>query len=198
MSTTASLGDPPPVDDAPALALGVLVDVGPSASLALHGAPLASHARHRLVDARVEVLPTRTSWASVVARDLPLVLHDPLCPLTPAEFLVFAVASASSTVVAGSRPVTDTIKTMRAERVGGTVDRDSLVAVTSPVVLPAALVAALDEWPAVEDLVGLVDDLRSRHPVTFLEAPSLGRRVEDESAVLLLEAYDELHPGVTS
>ena len=174
----------------------MLVDVGPLAGLVLHGEPLASHARRRLVDARVEVLVTHTPWPAVVARQLPLVLHDPLCPLTPAEFLAGAVAAATGTVVVGSRPVTDTVKTICGGRVGGTVDRDTLVAVLSPVVLPAALVADLDEWPPVEDLAVLVDDLRSRHPVTFLEAPSLGRRVEDESAVLLLEAFEEIHPGV--
>ncbi len=95
----------------------------------------------------------------------------------------------------GCRPVTDTIKTVAADRVGETVDRESLVAVTSPVVLSAEAVAALDGWPDLADFAALVTSLRSRFPVELLEAPSLGRRVEDESAVVLLEAFEELHPA---
>ena len=73
-------------------------------------------------------------------------------------------------------------------RVGGTVDRDGLWAVTSPVVLPADVVAELDAWPDADDFTALVSWLRQRFEVRFLEAPALGRRVEDESSVALLEA----------
>jgi 2-C-methyl-D-erythritol 4-phosphate cytidylyltransferase len=85
-------------------------------------------------------------------------------------------------------PVTDTVKAVRGEVVGQTVDREGLWVVTSPVVLPASLVAELDGWPATDDLVALVARLAERAEVRFLEAPPLARRVEDESAVVLLQA----------
>jgi 2-C-methyl-D-erythritol 4-phosphate cytidylyltransferase len=68
------------------------------------------------------------------------------------------------------------------------VDRASLVAVASPLVLPASVVASLDDWPDLDDVPALVDQLRGRFPVTFLEAPAEARRVADESDLRLLEA----------
>jgi 2-C-methyl-D-erythritol 4-phosphate cytidylyltransferase len=91
-------------------------------------------------------------------------------------------------VVVGVQPVTDTIKSVHAGVVGETVDREGLWTVTSPVVLPPDVVAELDDWPDADDFTQLVGWLRERFEVRFLEAPALGRRVEDESAVALLEA----------
>ena len=142
------------------------------------------------------MLETDTPWDAVVARGLPLVVHDPACPLTPGAFIAVAVDRAAVTdrVLVGGRPVTDTIKVAVGGRVGETVDRDSLILVTSPVVLPAPVVATLDGWPDLSDLAAWVSRLRIQHLVDFVEAPSLGRRVEDESAVRLLEAIETL-PG---
>jgi hypothetical protein len=50
------------------------------------------------------------------------------------------------------------------------------------------VVAELDAWPDADDFTALVSWLRQRFEVRFLEAPALGRRVEDESSVALLEA----------
>lgn len=159
----------------------------------LRGRPLADHARRRLAAAGVEVLDEDTAWDAVRERGAPLVLHDPLCPLTPQSFLAEAVAAARETVVVGVRPVTDTIKHAEGDWAGATLDREALAVVTSPVVIPAATVADLAKAPRLDDFSVLVEELR-RHAdvdVRMLEAPSIGRRLDDESAVLLLEAVDE-------
>ena len=70
----------------------------------------------------------------------------------------------------GVRPVTDTVKEYDGDLLGATVDRTALMCVTSPVVLPATVVAALD-WLATEDLAVLVDALRERFPVRFAAPP---------------------------
>ncbi|HET9860807.1 MAG TPA: hypothetical protein VFQ19_13580, partial [Nocardioidaceae bacterium] len=87
-----------------------------------------------------------------------------------------------------------TIKTVAAGRVGATVDRESLVEVAAPVVLPASLVASLDGWPGLADLPALLARLRGHALVDLVEAPVLARRVEDASAVRVLEAFADLHP----
>ncbi len=156
----------------------------------LHNEALVAVASWALGESGVELLDFTAAWADVVERGLPLVVHDPLCPGTPVEFLRIAVAESadSGAVVAGVRPVTDTVKHVDGDGVGETVDRAALVAVASPVVLPAAVVAALDDWPDLDDVPAFVDRLRREYPVTFLEAPAEARRVADESDVRLLEA----------
>jgi 2-C-methyl-D-erythritol 4-phosphate cytidylyltransferase len=72
--------------------------------------------------------------------------------------------------------------------VGETVDRSGLVALASPVVLPASVVAALPEWPDLTDLPALVASLADRFEVCFVEAPAEGRRIVDESDLRLLAA----------
>jgi len=133
------------------------------------------------------------TWAAVRDSGLTVVLHDPLCPLTPAAFIRDATeAAADGAVAVGVRPVTDTIKTVAGALVGQTVDRDSLWTVTSPVVLPAGVVSALTDDPDLTDFAALVSSLREGFEVVFVEAPSLGRRIEDGSALLLLEAFAEV------
>jgi 2-C-methyl-D-erythritol 4-phosphate cytidylyltransferase len=178
----------------------------------LHNEALVAVASWALGEAGVELLDFTAPWSEVVARGLPLVVHDPLCPGTPVTFLAAAVAesAASGAVVVGVRPVTDTVKHLDGaggghgedgddgtdgdggEMVGETVDRSALVAVASPVVLPAAVVSGLDDWPDLDDVPALVDRLRGAYPVSFLEAPAQARRVADESDVRLLEAA---HPA---
>ena len=156
----------------------------------LHGESLVAVAAWALGEAEAELLDFDTSWSAVQGREALLVVHDPLCPATPVAFLreAIAIAAAKQSVVVGVRPVTDTVKAMAGDLVGGTVDREDLVGVASPLVLPPGVVAALEEWPSLDDLSALVSSLRERFPVFFLEAPALGRRVSDESDVRLLEA----------
>jgi 2-C-methyl-D-erythritol 4-phosphate cytidylyltransferase len=88
------------------------------------------------------------------------------------------------------RPVTDTVKVREADGLGATVDRDGLVVVCSPVVLPAAVVAALDAAPDL-DFVTMVEALEQRFPVERVEAPPEARRVASEDDVALLAALTE-------
>ena len=159
----------------------------------LHGESLVAVASWALGESGVDLLDYNAPWSAVVEREAPLVVHDPLCPATPVEFLVSAVEAtvASGTVVVGVRPVTDTVKQVQDGVVGETVDRSTLVAVVSPVVLPPTVVAEIDTWPDLDDVPAWVDQLRRRWPVTFLEAPASARRVADESDLRLLEAVSE-------
>ncbi len=159
----------------------------------LHGESLVAVASWALGDAGVELLDFTAGWADVRERETALVVHDPLCPGTPTAFLAEAVATAveRDVVVVGVRPVTDTVKTTDGEELRGTVDRAGLLAVTSPVVLPASVVAGLLEPPpaaAFDDLADLVAWLRAEHEVLFVEAPPAGRRVTDPSDLRLVEA----------
>ena len=115
-------------------------------------------------------------------------LHDPLCPLTPPAFLAGCVAHAAATgqVVVAVREVTDTVKTVTDGYVGPSVDRDGLLQVVSPVVLPAAVVAALDGVPST-DLAALVAVLAQTFPVDAVAAPAAARRVLDEDDLAVLE-----------
>jgi 2-C-methyl-D-erythritol 4-phosphate cytidylyltransferase len=89
--------------------------------------------------------------------------------------------------VVGFRPVTDTVKRSDGDRLGATVDRTGLRAVTSPVVVPAAVLAGLDGLDT-SDFAALVADLATRAEVVWLEAPPLSRRVRDEDDLADLEA----------
>jgi len=183
----------------PARAVGVLTPTGRT-DLRLHGEPLSVHARRALLSAGVEVLAELEPAALAEETAEVLVLHDPLCPLTAADFIRALVDRAASTgqVLAGCRPVTDTLKRASGELVGATVDRDAFLVVTSPVVLPwrAELAHRVDLAHRAElahrlvqdDLVELVAWLRTLHDVDLVEAPPAGRRVDDDSSVLLLEA----------
>jgi 2-C-methyl-D-erythritol 4-phosphate cytidylyltransferase len=156
----------------------------------LHGESLVAVASWALSEAGVELLDFTAGWADVRSRAAALVVHDPLCAGTPATFLTEAITAAieGDVVVAGVRPVTDTVKVVDAGVLGETVDRAGLLAVTSPVVLPASVVTALETPPPVEDLADLVATLRADHEVVFLEAPPQGRRVVDDSDLRLVEA----------
>ena len=119
-----------------------------------------------------------------------LVLHDALCPMTPPDFIASCLAHARSTgrPVVGVRPVTDTVKVVDGGLVGDTLDRDSLLAVASPLVVPAGVVAGLAARP-VADLARAVTDLAAAgHPVETLTAPPEGRRVSSAEDVRLLGA----------
>lgn len=161
----------------------------------LHGEPLAARASRTLREAGVEVLDLARWRAGVVSRGAALVVHDPLCPATPAEFLRAAVATAAGVVVVGVHPVTDTVRMVDGRGLlGRALDRAALLTVASPVVIPARVLVSVPGQPPVDDLADLVVRLRSRHPpveVVFLPAPAAARRVTDESDLRLLEALTD-------
>jgi 2-C-methyl-D-erythritol 4-phosphate cytidylyltransferase len=130
-----------------------------------------------------------TEWSVVADTDDPFVLHDALCPMTPPAFLVDCVSRAveRDCVVVGVRPVTDTVKEVAGGVVGETVDRATLWAVASPIVLPAQAVPTMERL-SVADFAALVEQLRAEHRVEFVEAPASAARVSSEDDVRLLEA----------
>lgn len=152
--------------------------------------PLVAHAAEALQAAGVQLLDFNVSLSQVQSSGRPLVVHDPLCPLTPPGFLTRAVEVAldDETVVVAVRPVTDTVKTVRDGVLGRTVDRDRLWSLASPLVLPATAQRLLHAWSDLDDPVALVDRLRRSVPVELLAAPAAARRVEDHSALALLAA----------
>lgn len=172
--------------------LGVVVESGRgSLPFALcHGEALVACAAWALGEAGVTQVDLGTPWEALVEAEEPLVLHDSLCPMTPADFIAACVERCATTqaVVIGVRPVTDTLKAVDADGVvEGTVDREAMRQVTSPIVLPASVVAGM-EGLASTDFATLAADLAARFPVVTMQAPPEGRRVGDEDDVRVLEA----------
>jgi hypothetical protein len=134
-------------------------------------------------------------WGRGMRRPVTVLVHDPLCPLVPASFLIQCLADGPALVA--YRPVTDTIKTVVDDHIADTLDRDLFGIVASPVVLshepgdgsPSAR-------PPTADFAQLAAWLRGRGPVRMRKAPSIGRRVDDQSAVNLLECMDEMARSV--
>jgi len=186
--------DPADVPDA----LGTVADSGRGSLpyALIHGESLVACASWALGDAGVTLVDFATTWEGIRAGDEPFVLHDALCPMTPAEFIAACVRRSVDTgsVVVGVRPVTDTVKEVSGGFVGRTVDRDSLHAVASPIVLPAAVVAALTELPSL-DFVPLVEALAARFPIEYVDAPPSARRVASPEDIRLLEALTSESPG---
>lgn len=146
--------------------------------------------RHGL---RVRVEST-TTWPAALGTGAtgPVALLDPLCPLVPASFVDDVLARGldrGDSGIAGFRPVTDTIKTVVDHRIVGTINRDEFVIISSPVVAAADLLAAA---PPMHDFAELAAWLRERGRLVMVKAPSMARRVDDDSAVTLLECVDEI------
>lgn len=177
--------------DERALALGAVVEVdrGSLPFTLIHGEALVACAAWALGDAGVTTVDLGTEWEGIVDSGEPFVLHDALCPMTPATFIEACVARAVETgrVVVGVRPVTDTVKEVQDGAVGATLDREALRSVASPIVLPASVVATVADLPTT-DFAALVEWLRASHEVELVEAPPSARRVADEDDVRLLEA----------
>ena len=194
-------------DDESTAALGTVVEAGRgSLPFALiHGEAVVAAAAWALGASGVTPIDLTTPWDEVVAHEQPFVLHDSLCPMTPPDFIAACVRTAveSGRVVVGTRPVSDTVKRVHEDadgtRVGATLDRDALVAVCSPIVLPAAVVAALDADSIDEgaDFTTVVADLSGRFEVQLVEAPSAARRIVDRDSLAVLEALT-LEPTLES
>ena len=184
-------GPDPDLEAEPVPALGAVVeqDRGSLPFALIHGEALVACAAWALGDSGVTPVDLGTEWEGLIDSGEPFVLHDVLCPMTPAWFIASCVATAveRGAVVVGVRPVTDTVKEVADDEVGATVDRAGLVSVASPIVLPAAVVAALDGLPSL-DFATLVAALRERFPVELVEAPPGARRVASVEDVRVLEA----------
>jgi 2-C-methyl-D-erythritol 4-phosphate cytidylyltransferase len=177
------------------LPLGVVLerDRGSLPFVLLHGEALVTCAAWAMGEAGVQLVDRGTPWEGVVDSQAPLVWHDALCPMTPPDFLTACVerALAEDAVVVGVLPVTDTVMEIvdhgEGPVIGATVDRDRLVQIVSPIVLPPTVVGALDGWPSA-DFATAVADLRKVARVVFVDAPAGARRVSSEDDVRALDA----------
>lgn len=155
----------------------------------VHGESLVAAASWAVGEAGVQLVDASVSFDQVRRAGRPLLLHDPLCPLTPADFLAQAVTTCLATdqVVVGWREVTDTVKTRVGDVLGATLDRGALRSVTSPVVIPADVLSGLDELDS-SDLPELVDRLSAIGELHWLAAPAIGRRITGTADLPVLEA----------
>lgn len=182
-------------DDEPPAPVGVVVERGRGSLpfALLHGEPLVACAAWAMGEAGVRLLDLVTAWDDVRDAGAPLVWHDALCPMTPPDFLAACVRRAvtEDAVVAGVLAVTDTVKDLM-ERdgvtlVGQTHDRERLRRLASPLVVPASVVARLDDWPD-DDLVRALMDLRGLGRVVLVQAPPTAARISSEADIARLES----------
>jgi 2-C-methyl-D-erythritol 4-phosphate cytidylyltransferase len=155
----------------------------------VHGESLVAAASWALGEAGILLFDATVPFDEVRRSGRALVLHDPLCPLTPVDFLAEAAARAeeSGAVVVGFRPVTDTVKIAGSGELGATVDRTGLRAVATPVVVPASVLERVEGLDS-SDFPALVEMLAAHAEILWLEAPPLARRVRDEHDLADLEA----------
>jgi 2-C-methyl-D-erythritol 4-phosphate cytidylyltransferase len=123
-----------------------------------------------------------------------LVVHDPLCPLTPSAFLVsMASYGADGVSAVGVLAVTDTIKAADGPTVVGTLDRAGLARVASPLVAAGADVRRILADPdSVLDVPALAGRLARTGRLEFVTAPPPAARVGDPGELDLLESVDEV------
>lgn len=154
----------------------------------VHGESLVAAASWAVGESGAQLFDASVSFEQVRRSGRALLVHDPLCPLTPADFLAGAAELSSETgrVVVAFREVTDTIKHREGDRLGETVDRTTLRAVASPVVIPATALAELESLPP--DFAELVGVLAGRVEIEWLPAPALARRIHDLDDLAVLEA----------
>ncbi|WP_210650090.1 hypothetical protein [Nocardioides sp. SYSU D00065] len=155
--------------DDPASALGTVLDEdrGALPYQLIHGESLVACAAWALGEAGVRTLDLGTSWSVVVDSGEPFVVHDSLCPMTPAPFIAGCVERA----VAGGVAVVGVGE-------AGTA--------LSPVVLPAAVAAELAALPS-SDVAELVRELESLGAVDRVVAPLSAARVSSAADVAALE-----------
>jgi len=144
------------------------------------------------LDHDVVALPAgEDTLRSAAAKADVVVIHDPLCPLVTATFIRRVVAAATGAPAIAVRPVIDTVKRTSRGVITGTVDRETLRIVTSPIVMdPVTFAAIPDLGAALRDLGGLTRWLVEQAAVTLVLAPSGGRRIEDDSAFGLMMSMD--------
>lgn len=179
-----------PWDDDPR-GLGLVLDEGRGSLpyALIHGEALVACAAWALGESGVDLVDASVTWSGVAESGEDFVLHDSLCPMTPPDFIATCLDRARTTgsVVVGVRPVTDTVKVVERDRVGRTIDRVDLVAITSPLVIPAHVVAQLSQQPSA-DLARAVADLAAAgHQVDRALAPTEGRRVFSVEDVTVLD-----------
>jgi 2-C-methyl-D-erythritol 4-phosphate cytidylyltransferase len=175
--------------------VGVVVerDRGSLPFALLHGEPLIAWAAAAMGEAGVQLLDLTTPWEAVREAGLPLVWHDALCPGAPPDLIAACVRRSAQrqAVVAAVTPVTDTVKELLdgpgVPVVGPTLDRRALRHLASPLVVPAAVVATLDDWPD-GDLATALAGLRRSHAVELHEAPPSAMRVHDVADLARLAA----------
>lgn len=201
MSAPVDLPAPDDGEERPA-ALGIVLEAGRgSLPFALvHGEPLVACAAWALGEAGVDLVDLGVGTEALAAAGEPVVLHDALCPLLPPAFVVACLLEAERAEVAvlGVRPVSDTVKRLEdadgVALLGETLDRDALLSLASPLVLPARAVAALAEQGVrLDDGVDLGAVARAVAEVAEVRlalAPPVGRRVHDVEDLRLLEALD--------
>jgi 2-C-methyl-D-erythritol 4-phosphate cytidylyltransferase len=143
-----------------------------------------------LGEAGVELVDVGVPWRHVARTGACVVLHDPLCPTTPPGFIADCVAAAATDgkVVVGVRPVTDTVKTLVEGHLGATVDRELLVGVCSPIVLPPAVAETLTDGIPTADFAALVARLRESHEVAYIDAPVSASRISSVEDLRVLAA----------
>ena len=143
------------------------------------GTPWQGRASAVLAEAGLPEVPPGHPWSGGV------VLLDEQCPGVTASVVRQVVEAAVDAVAVAVRPVTDTVKVLQDGYVGPTVDRESLVAVCAPVVVPASLAQRVAG--PVDDLVAFVAGLPGLGvPVVHVEAPAAARRLADASELALL------------
>lgn len=162
----------------------------------VHGESLIAAASWAVGEAGIQLYDASVDFGLVRTSGRPLLLHDPLCPLTPADFLAEAVEICGTTgrTVVGFRPVTDTVKRRAGDSLGDTVDRAALRCVTSPVVVPSPVLAQLDALD-LSDFAALVARLAVLGEIEWLEAPALAARIGSAEELRVLEALSRSLAG---
>ncbi len=118
-----------------------------------------------------------------------VVVHEPLCPFVPDEFLRRLSDSAPVThTVVGVLPAVDTVKSVHESFVEATVHREDVRLVTTPIVTRGDNLAEVGDLGAsLRDLARLVAELAHRDDdLELVTAPVESRRVNDEEDLLLI------------
>ena len=179
--------------------LRALVEAFPVAATVTVDADHLTRVQNEVDDVGIgaRVVTSRTWWEELDPADH-LVVHDALCPLTTAQFLrdvAERVVERPGCSFMSFRPVTDTTKTVVDGQISGTIDRQGLAALMSPAVVPASVLApavSAGRMPPLSDFAELATWLRGLGDLQLVRAPSMARRVDDASAVNLLECLDEV------
>jgi 2-C-methyl-D-erythritol 4-phosphate cytidylyltransferase len=124
-----------------------------------------------------------------------VVIHDPLCPGVSTASMRWLIEFWSpGTVTVAVRPVVDTVKAVDDGVVAGTLNREGLRMISSPLVMPADRIAAMPQLvERLADLASLVATLRRACEMVLVPVDPSSGRIQDPSSVALLEALDAVH-----